>query len=618
MGALCLWALRHAARRRLALSAVLSTMLVTIGLDLLKPWPMKILVDHVLQGDPLPDSLATAAGWLLGPFQPEDLIGWCVAATVVLFLATWLCRLCLSLLSINLGQRLVYDLAGELLGHLHRLSLRFHSRHSVGDSMRRVTGDCGCVATIVKDALLPVLTSVVSLCVMFAIMWQLDASLTLLSLLVVPCMIAVFRRYAGPMMECSYQQHEVEGEVYDVVEQTLSAIPVVQAFGRERQAEQRFRGVTRRVVEAALALASVQMRFKVLMGASTALGTAAIIWVGANHVLDGKLSVGSILVFLSYLASLYGPLEALMYTSSTIQGAAGSARRVLEILETQPEVADCPGAVALSVPQGLVRMENVTFGYEPGRPVLREVTLQVQPGQTVALVGATGAGKTTLASLIPRFFDPWNGRVTIDGMDIREVRVQSLRVQVGLVLQDAFLFPLTIAENIAYGSPHASHEKIEAAARAANAHDFIERLPDGYNTLVGQRGATLSGGERQRLSIARAFLKNAPILILDEPTSALDVKTEKLLLDALSRLLKGRTTIIIAHRLSTIRHADGIVVLHEGKVVESGTHDELIAAGGRYAYLYALQHQTPSPLTSASARDRGEGLVAPSSEVIDA
>jgi ATP-binding cassette subfamily B protein/subfamily B ATP-binding cassette protein MsbA len=602
ISALCLWALRHAARRRLALSAVLSTMLVTIGLDLLKPWPMKILVDHVLQGPrsaPLPDSLATAAGWLLGPFQREDLIGWCLAATVVLFLASWLCGLCLSLSSINLGQRLVYDLAGELLGHLHRLSLRFHSRNSVGDSMRRVTADCACVATIVKDALLPVLTSVVSLCVMFAIMWQLDAILTLLSLLVVPGMIVIFRRYARPMLERSYQQHELEGEIYDVVEQTLSTIPVVQAFGQEQEAEQRFRGVTRRVIEAALALASVQLRFKVLMGAATALGTAAILWVGANHVLDGKLSIGSILVFLSYLASLYGPLESLMYTSSTIQGAAGSARRVLEILETQPDVTDRPGAVDLPVPQGLVRLENITFGYESDRPVLREVTLEVQPGQTVALVGATGAGKTTLASLIPRFFDPWHGRVTIDGIDIRDVRFQSLRIQVGLVLQDAFLFPLTIAENIAYGSPHATREQIEAAARAANVHDFIEWLPDGYNTLVGQRGATLSGGERQRLSIARAFLKDAPILILDEPTSALDAKTEKLLLDALSRLMKGRTTIIIAHRLSTIRHADRIAVLHEGKVVESGAHDELIAADGRYAYLYALQQQTASPSSEA-------------------
>jgi ATP-binding cassette subfamily B protein/subfamily B ATP-binding cassette protein MsbA len=599
--ALSLWALRHAARRRLALSAVLFTMLVKIGLDLLKPWPMKILVDHVLQTAALPDPLATAVAWLLGPFRREDLIIWCVAATVVLFLATWLCGLCMSLSSISLGQRLVYDLAGELLGHLHRLSLRFHSRNSVGDSMRRVTADCGCVATIVKDALLPVLTSVVSLCVMFAIMWQLDASLTLLSLLVVPCMIAVFHRYAGPMLECSYRQQEVEGEVYDVVEQTLSAIPVVQTFGREGQAEQRFRGVTRRVIDAALALASVQLRFKVLMGASTALGTAAILWVGANHVLDGELSVGSILVFLSYLASLYGPLESLMYTSSTIQGAAGSAQRVLEILETQPEVMDRPGAVELSVSQGLIRLEKITFGYEPGRPVLREVTLQIQPGQTVALVGATGAGKTTLASLIPRFFDPWQGRVTIDGVDIRDVRLQSLRLQVGLVLQDAFLFPLTIAENITYGTPHASREEIEAAARAANVHDFVARLPDGYNTLVGQRGATLSGGERQRLSIARAFLKNAPILILDEPTSALDVRTERFLLEALSRLMKGRTTIIIAHRLSTIRRADRIFVLHEGKVVESGTHDELIAADGRYAYLYALQHPA----------------VAPSSEVID-
>jgi ATP-binding cassette subfamily B protein len=601
MPALCLWALRHAAHRRLGLAAVLAAMLAKIGFDLLKPWPIKILVDHVLKGEPPP--LGHAAAWLPAPPAPADLINWCVAGTVVLFLAGWLLGLATAFANINFGQRVVYDLAAELLGHLHRLSLRFHSRNSVGDSIRRVTTDCGCIATIVKDALLPVLSSVVALVLMFAVMWQMDPVLTLLSLLVVPCMIVVFRRYAGPMMERSYQQQEVEGEIYEVVEQTLSAIPVVQAFGREAQAEQRFRGVGRAVIDAALAATSVQLRFKILMGASTTVGTAAILWIGANHVLDGELSVGSILVFLSYLGSLYGPLESLMYTSSTIQGAAGSARRVLEVLETDPEVQEKPGAPALPATRGLVRLEGVTFGYEPGRPVLRGVTLEVLPGQTIALVGATGAGKTTLASLIPRFFDPWQGRVTLDGHDLRDVRLRGLREQVGLVLQDAFLFPMTIAENIAYGSPHASRAAIETAARAANAHDFIARLARGYDTPVGERGATLSGGERQRLSIARAYLKGAPVLILDEPTSAQDAETEKLLLEALRRLMTGRTTLIIAHRLSTIRDADRIVVLHHGEVVETGTHAELLAQEGRFARLHAIQFgaaaQSPAEATDA-------------------
>ena len=591
---LCLWASRYAVRRRLALLAVVATMLLKIGFDVLRPWPLKVLVDHVLQGDTVPPALAGLLDLLPGQAARESLVSWCVAGTVILFLLGWLLGLATSYANIHFGQRMVYDLAADLFGHFQRLSLRYHSRNSVGDSIRRVTTDCGCVATIVKDALLPVLTSAISLVVMFVILWQLDPVLTLLALAVVPYMVIIFRKYAGPMLERSYEQQEIEGQIYEVVEQTLSAIPVVQAFGREEQADRQFRATTSATIRAALAAASVQLQFKVLMGASTAVGTAVILWIGANHVLDGRLTVGGMLVFLCYLASLYGPLESLMYTSSTIQGAAGSARRVLEVLETEGEVVDRPGALALPHVAGHVRLEGVRFAYESDRPVLRDVALEVQPGQTVALVGATGAGKTTLASLLPRFFDPCQGRVLIDGFDLRDVQVKSLRDQVALVLQDAFLFPRTIAENIAYGRPDATRAEIEAAARAAHAHAFIEMLPQGYDTPVGERGATLSGGERQRISIARAFLKNAPILILDEPTSALDAVTEGLLLEALERLMQGRTTFIIAHRLSTIRNADRIILLHDGQVVEAGTHDELQALRGRYAHLHNIQYGLPT------------------------
>jgi ATP-binding cassette subfamily B protein/subfamily B ATP-binding cassette protein MsbA len=459
----------------------------------------------------------------------------------------------------------------------------------VGDNIRRVTADCTCVSVIVKDALLPVISSLVSLATMFFIMWRIDAVLTLLAIAVVPYMALVFQFYARPMTERSYRQQEIEGRIYDLVEQTFSAIPAVQAFGREELNERRFRSAARDTLAATVSLTNVQMQFKILIGLATAGGTAGILWIGAQHALGGQLTIGAILLFLSYLGSLYGPLEAVMYSTSTIQGAAGSAKRVWEVLQTEREVADKPGAIALPPARGQVRIENVTFGYDRNRPILRQVSLEVQPGETVAIVGSTGAGKSTLVSLVPRFFDPWEGRVLIDGHDLREVQLKSLRNQVAIVLQESFLFPLSVAENIAYGRPGATMSEIEAAARAANAHEFVLRLPAGYQTVIGERGATLSGGERQRLAIARALLKQAPVLILDEPSSALDVETEGLLLEALDRLTRDKTTFIIAHRLSTVRRANRIVVLKNGQIVESGAHDELLAHGGLYAGFYHRQ-----------------------------
>jgi ATP-binding cassette subfamily B protein/subfamily B ATP-binding cassette protein MsbA len=318
--------------------------------------------------------------------------------------------------------------------------------------------------------------------------------------------------------------------------------------------------------------------------------------LGGFQVLNGSLSVGSLLVFLSYVAALYGPMETLAYLSASFAEASAGARRVLEVLDVDREVRDTPGAVVLaSRPSGVVggiSLEGVNFGYEAGRLALQDVSLEVEPGETIALIGPTGAGKTTLVSLIPRFFDPWQGRVTLDGTDVRDIELASLRKQVSLVLQDPFLLPLTAAENIAYGCPGASREEIVAAAVAANADEFIQRLPEGYDTSVGERGAALSGGQKQRLSIARALLKDAPILILDEPTSALDAQTEALLLEALERLMQGRTTFIIAHRLSTIRNADHVLVLEAGRVAEIGTHRELIAADGLYQRYYEGQFAT--------------------------
>jgi ATP-binding cassette, subfamily B, bacterial len=381
----------------------------------------------------------------------------------------------------------------------------------------------------------------------------------------------------------------VQSQIHSHVQRALTGMPIVQAFAQEDREHLAFRALTDAAVRAVRRGTLVDSFAGLSTGLTTTVGTGVVLFVGARMVLAGELTLGSLLVFLSYLATLQHEMGVFTGIYRALQGAGASIDRVMEVLDAQPEVADAPGARPLPAVAGHVRIEGVTFGYETDRPVLRDVTLEARPGEVVALVGATGAGKSTLVGLVPRFNDPWSGRVSIDGHDLREVQVRSVREQVALVLQEPFLFPLTIAENIAYGRPDATREEIEAAARAANAHAFISRLPDGYDSLVGERGATLSGGERQRVSIARALLKDAPILILDEPTSALDAETEALLLEALERLMAGRTTLIIAHRLSTIRNADRIVVLRDGQVAEQGTHAELLARNGVYARLHALQ-----------------------------
>ena len=596
------WLGSYALRRWRGLVAVLATMVAKIALDLLKPWPMKVLVDHALGNQPLPPALAALVASWPGGGSPEALISWSVAATVVLFLAGWALSVAVSYANIGFGQRMVYDLATDVFSHLQRLSLKFHARQSVGDSIRRVTTDCGCVSVIVKDAALPFVAALVTFGAMAAIMWRLEPRLTVVSMIAAPWLVLVLRRYMQPMLDRSYAQQEAEARIYEVVERQLSSIPVVQAFRQEAVGDRVLSQTTDTAVRAAADSAIVGLKFRALTGLGTALGTAAILWVGAQSVLEGRLTVGGILVFLAYLAALYGPLETLMYAPSTTQGAVGSARRVLEILDTKREVEDRRHAIIVPRLRGHLRIEHVTYGYEEAQPILRDVSLEIRPGETVALIGPTGAGKSTLAGLVPRFYDPWSGRVTVDGVDLRDLQLKNLRSQVAVVLQDPFLLPTSIAENIAYGRPTATHAEIELAARAANAHDFIQRLPEGYDTIVAERGATLSGGERQRLSVARALLKDAPILILDEPTSAMDAVTEALLLEALQRLMKGRTTLMIAHRISTVARADRILVLEGGAIVETGTPVELRRRGGIYARYHALQAR-PSE-QSINARDR--------------
>jgi ATP-binding cassette subfamily B protein/subfamily B ATP-binding cassette protein MsbA len=576
--------LRYARPEWRGLLVLVATMLANVGLDLLRPWPLKLVVDNVLGNAGLPNVLSG----LPGVQGRHGLLLWVVVATLLIFLLGTITNMAYTYYSLRLGQRMTYNLACDLFGHLQRLSLLFHTRRPVGDLISRVTGDSWCVNTLVTDALVPALQSLVTLVAMFFVMWQLEPTLTLLALGVAPFFVIVIRILGRPIKDRNREQRDLEGGMMSVVEQTLSAVPAVQAFTREEVETRRFRSYADRTIVAYVRATVAGLWFELFAGLVTTLGTAGVIYVGADLALRGKLTAGTIIVFLSYLGSLYEPLNSITHTAQTVQGAAAEADRVSELLETEPAITDKPHAREARV-QGAIRYDDVTFGYEPGRPVLHEISLEAQPGDVVAIVGPTGAGKTTMMNLLVRFFDPWSGRITVDGTDLREVKHRSLRRQIAMVLQDPFIFPLSIADNIAYGRPDASLEDIERAARAANAHDFIVRLPEGYASMVGERGSTLSGGEKQRLSIARAFLKDAPVLVLDEPTSALDARTESALLDALERLMAGRISFVIAHRLSTIRRATQILVIDEGRIVERGTHEELLGAGGLYASLYRRQ-----------------------------
>jgi ATP-binding cassette subfamily B protein/subfamily B ATP-binding cassette protein MsbA len=584
--------LRYAGPHWRGLIVLVATMLVNVGLDLLRPWPLKLLVDNVLGGKGTPHVLS----FLPGAAGPHGLLVWIVVGLVAIFLVGTLVHMVYTYTSLRLGQEITYDVAGDLFRHLQRLSLLFHARRPAGDMIARVTGDSYCVSTLVGEALLPVAQSAVLLVAMFTVMWLLQPTLTLLAVAVIPFMVIVIKALGRPIRERTRERRDLEGSMMSVVEQTLAAVPAVQAFTREDIEHRRFRKYADRTVTAYIRATFAGMWFELFAGLVTTVGTAAVFYVGAELALRGELTIGTIIVFASYLGSLYDPIDSMTHTTQTVQIAAAQADRVSEIFETVPEIQDRPHAKPARM-GGSVRYEDVTFGYEPGRPVLERVSLEARTGEVLAIVGPTGAGKTTLANLLVRFFDPWSGRVTIGGTDIRDFRVRSLRQQIGLVLQDPFILPLTVAENIAYGKPHAERDEIVAAAEAADVDEFVRRLPDGYDSVIGEKGATLSGGEKQRLSIARAFLKDAPLLILDEPTSALDARTEGVLLDVLERLMRGRITFVIAHRLSTVRHATRIVVLDRGKLVESGPHDELLALGGLYASLYRTQMDRHADIT---------------------
>ena len=581
--------LGYAARHRRGWLAIVSATLLSTGLSLLMPWPIQVLVDHVLGEVPLGGPLAAAAERYPFLASPESLLVGVVLAGLLMFVVSSIAEVVLTMQWTRLGRRMVYELSGDLFAHVQRQSLRAHGTHSVGDAMGRVAVDAWCVHTVVDTLLFAPGHALITTVLMVIVMLQLDAGLTLLALAVAPFMTGAAWLFGRPMRAAAHVRRDVETRIQTHVHQTLTGVSVVQAFAREDDEQHRFQELASEAIRAHQRSALVGSVYGLGSGLLTTLGTAAVMWLAAMRVLDGRLTVGTTLVFLAYLASLQWQLSVFATMYSTLQTAGASIDRVMEVFDDENGVPERPGARVLPAAAGEVVIDNVVFGYRAEQPVLRGVSIAAAAGDVVAIVGETGAGKSTLVGLIPRFFDPEAGRVLIDGQDVREVQVKSLREQIAVVLQEPFLFPMSLADNIAFGRPTATREDIARAARIANAHEFIAALPDGYDTVIGQRGATLSGGERQRIAIARAVLKDAPILILDEPTSALDSDSEHAVVEALQRLMRGRTTFIIAHRLSTIRNATKIVVLEHGRVVEEGSHAQLLLAAGRYAELHRLQ-----------------------------
>lgn len=552
------------------------------GLELLKPWPLKIIIDHVLTGDSL--------GWaFFNGWSSELLLSGACAGLILIFVFSGALRILNDYTTIRIGQKMVNDLRRDLYSHIQRLSLSFHNRQQIGDLMYRITADTLGIQTLTMNGLFTVLSAVILLVGMFFIMLWVDWYLTLLAMVVCPMLVGAIALLNNKMSLAASDARHRESAVYCVVQRTLAAIRVVQAFTKEDEEQRRFLKASTESLAADLRLYNLQNFYYAVVNVTIAAGTATVLWLGARHVLSGELTVGEMVVFTSYLASLYAPLNSIFETYGSVQSGKIGVRRAFGILESEQSLPEGQVILSSREAKGEISFEEVSFGYDPAQSVLKKINIRVAPGEKIAIVGPTGAGKSTLVSFLPRFYDPQAGRVTIGGVDIREFQLNSLRRQIATVLQPPLVFPVTIRENIAYGRPEATQEEIATAAGMAGIDNFIARLPRGYDTMVGEQGVTLSEGEKQRLTIARAILLNAPILILDEPTSSVDSETEALIMEGLQQLMAGRTTFIIAHRLSTVRRADLIVVLREGQIVEQGAFADLMRRHGPFASLYRTQ-----------------------------
>lgn len=563
------WTLAYIRPHRSRMAGLAALSLAEIGLRAVAPWPLKAAVDLIVAPHPRAAILLAivGAGFLLQ-----------LSHQFVLLLHTRV--------QARLAQRMVFNLRSRLFEHLQYLSLSHHTTTSTADAVYRLDADAGCLEHLLLKGIFPTIFSGLTLVVMFAILVKLDAPLALLSMVVVPLLYLSMRSYMGRMRSRAEEAKTLESAVVARLYESLSAIRLVKTFAREDYEVDRFEGAATQANQARMVVTRQESWFAFLVGALTVAGTFAVLGLGGLHVMEGRLTVGTLLVIMAYLGFVYGPLSAIATTAGSLQTALASARRVMDVFELTRET-DEQNAIVPGRLRGEVTFESVTFTYGPGRPVLNDVSFTAAAGETIALVGQSGAGKSTLVGLIGRMYEPASGRILIDGVDIRRYRRRSLREQIAVVLQDTLLFSSSIADNLLYGRLDATDHEVVLAARAAHAEEFIAALRRGFETPVGEKGGQLSGGQRQRLNIARAFLKDAPILILDEPTAALDALSEQAVLAALNRLQQGRTTFVIAHRLSTVRGADRIIVMDTGRIVAEGRHDDLLESSPLYRQLAA-------------------------------
>lgn len=555
---------------------------------LLSPLPLKIAVDNIISGQPLPDILANVLPNTLHEGTP--LLVLVIGFVLAIALLSGLHALASSLLSTYVAEKMVLGFRGKIFRHVQRLSIAYHDMKGTTDSSYRIQYDASAVQRLSMETVVPLLTAIITVFAMFYVIAKIDLQLAIVALLISPPLMLLVRGYRQPLRMQWRKVKTLEHAAWEVMNEVLGALRVVKAFGQEQREYDRFVQHSSDGVRARIRVEVAKGTYTLLVGLLTAAGTGAVLFIGIGHVQEGTLTLGALLVVMSYLGQLISPLRSIGGRITGLQGALASAERTFAVLDETPEVVEKPGARPIARVRGAVAVEHLTFAYEPGQPVLTDISFDVAAGTRVGIAGKTGAGKTTLVNLITRFYDPESGRILVDGVDIRDYKLDDYRNQFAIVLQEPVLFSSSIAENIAYARPDASEKDVVAAAKLANAHDFISGFPDGYDTRVGHRGLRLSGGERQRIGLARAFLKDAPILILDEPTSSVDMTTESGIIDAMDRLMKGRTTFIIAHRLTTLEQCDKLLVIQAGSLVRE-TSDvsmvvrEALEVGGLEAFI---------------------------------